>query len=257
MGLVFKGAIPKPLPQRSCDLNGDRVKDVMPTPRDFSNLSSYGALQNGSRTIPFTSAPRSILTGRQFPSFQKASHYIACTDPQARFYPPNAKSLLSFTTGMRVALLSGDGKTQFPMTITGFVVGLESSFVPVKDQTGHVLTQAIEMQGETVRSQTLVQDLVWFTESGERVNPDWVLSPPPKVRLTPSEILLKPLFEEVQAMPETPSAKERLRMIDAALERWASTGEDPARTQTLTTPPMREALKRALGLLSGLAPKDL
>jgi hypothetical protein len=257
MGLVFKGAVPKPPPQPSCDLNGDRVKDVMPAPRDFSNLSSYGALQNGSRTIPFTSAPRGIFTGRQFPSFQKASHYIACTDPQARFYPPNSKSLLSFSIGMRVALLSGDGKVQFPMTITGFVVGLESSLTPVKDRAGHVLTQAIEMQGETVCSQTLVQDLVWITGSGERVHPNWVLSPPPKIRLTPSEVLLKPLFEEVQAMPEVPLAKERLRMIDAALHRWASTGEDPERAQALTTPPMREALKRALGILSGLAPKDL
>lgn len=255
--VVFKGMVPRPLPVPPRDLNGDRVTDISPKPRDFTQLSSYGAIKSGKDQLPFVAAPRSILTSQPLPPFRDAAHYIACHDPNALFYPPNTKSLLSFTTGMRVALMSSDGKLHFPMTISSFVVGLRArDFIPVLDGAGRVVVQAIEADGETIKTQILLQDLVWVTPSGERVNPDWVLSPPKKIPQTPSEILLKPLFEEVQAMPRGSSPQDKLRMIDTAITRWAGVDEDPARTQQLMASPMREALKRALGLLSGLAPKD-
>lgn len=259
--LKFRGAVPKPLPQPSADLNGDGQKDVNPVARDFDSLEKFGALslKNGWRQIPFSAAPRSILTAKsQLPPFQNVKEYAVCTDPAALFYPPQSKSLLSFATGMRVALLfPDDGKIHYPMTITGFVVGYQAPhFTPVMER-GRVVVQAIEAQGEVVRSQTLVKDLVWVMPNGERVNPNWVLAAPPKIPQSAAEKLLKPLFEEVKELGTVPDPKVRLQKIDAAIEKWASVDEDPERTQQLMTPPMRDALRRALGLLSGLAPKEL
>lgn len=258
--LRFRGAVPRPLPTKSYDLNGDRVKDVMPEPEDFTRLRTYGALQNGRTTIPLTQAPRKLLKGTQHPLFRDVAHYLMCTDPAARFYPPNIKSLLSFSTGMRVAILQLDGKVYYPRSITGFVAGMKlerEQFLPITNSHEQVLVQAIEADGEKVHHQALLQDLVWVTSMGERVNPDWVLAAPPKIPQTAAEKLLKPLFEEVKEFGTVPDPKVRLQKIDAAIEKWASIDEDPERTQQLMTPPMRDALRRALGLLSGLVPKEL
>lgn len=257
--LKFRGAVPKPLPTKSYDLNGDRVKDVMPEPEDFTHLKTYGALQNGRTTIPLVQAPRSLSTGKHS-LFQNVAHYLMCTDPAARFYPPNIKSLLSFSTGMRVAILSLDGRVYYPRSITGFVAGMKlerEQFLPITNSHEQVLVQAIEADGEKVHHQALLQDLVWVTPMGERVNPDWVLAAPPKIQQTASEKLLRPLFEEVKEFGTVPDPKVCLQKIDAAIEKWAGIDEDPKRTQQLMAPPMRDALRRALGLLSGLAPKDL
>lgn len=265
--ITYRVTVPAP---KDVDLDGngrldkvpsyDQLPDMKDPKASHFTFKNPGGLRVGKEgLIPFDPVPSLVMRDRSGVTYR-----IKCTNARARFHNPYDSR--SFAVGQRVAELNPkDGSVGPIKVIAGFTIDLKPSYPfsqlePDTHSTGYVLSHAFEMVNGTLTHIAAVPNLVWVVGQDERVFPEWILSRPDRITLSPAEQLLKPLYQTVAQWPKGGTPRDTKAKIESAMRAWEKEKEtapkDRQRVRDLTQEPLRTAIRLSLFQLAGHKPAD-